>query len=194
MKEFLALSATALIIVAYIPYIRDILKGKTVPHAYSWFVSGLVTFIGFGLQLSDDAGWGAVPTFVAAMAGFVIFLLSLRRNKRAPITKSDTIFFIMALVATGIWLIADQPLLSIIMISLVDILAFAPTFRKSWRNPEQETVSTYSINALRFTIAAGAVHNYSLITLLYPLSQALTDGFFVLFLLLRRRLLADTNQ
>lgn len=187
MKELLALSATILIVIAYVPYIKDILRNKTKPHAYSWFVSALVTFIAFGLQLSEGAGWGTVPTFIAAAAGFLIFFLTLRQEQRATITKSDTFFFIMSLIAVVLWIIVDQPLLSVIILSCVDILAFIPTFRKSWSKPDQETVSSYAINSLRFTLGTIAVEKYSFVTILYPLSQALADGVFSLFLIIRRR-------
>lgn len=190
MKEILALCATLLIILAYIPYIKDILNGKTKPHVYSWFISALVTFIAFGVQISNGASWGAVPTFTGAMAGFIIFGLSLHGHKRAAITKSDSFFLMMALIATGLWLIVDQPLLSVIIVSLIDMLAFAPTLRKSWKRPDQETISSYCINGVRFSIAAGAVGNYSFITVLYPLSQAIFDGLFALFLYIRRHQLA----
>lgn len=189
MKEVLALIATLLIIAAYYPYIRDILRGTTKPHAYSWFISALVTFIACGLQFSDGAGWGTVPTFVAAIAGFIIFGLSLRADNRATITRADTGFFIVTLFAVVLWLGADQPLLSVILIASIDILAFVPTFRKSWHRPDQETISAYTINGLRFTIATLAVQNYTLVTVLYPLSQALVDVFFAIFLVLRRRAL-----
>lgn len=187
MKEALAIGATVLIVVAYVPYIQDILKGKTKPHVYSWFVSALVTFIAFGLQLSEGAGWGILPTFVASIAGFIIFALSLKHQKRASITKSDTFFFFMSLIAVVLWLVVDQPLLSVLIISVIDILAFVPTFRKSWSRPDQETASSYAVNSLRFTLATVAVQRYSIVTVLYPLSQAFADGLFALFLILRRR-------
>jgi len=185
-KEFLALGATILIVVAYAPYVKDTLKGKTRPHIYSWLISGLITFIVFGLQLSHHAGWGALPTFAAATAGLIIFFLSLD-GRRAPITKSDTFFFAMALIATGLWLIAHQAVLSVIIVSLIELLAFAPTYRKSLKRPDQETLSSYLINTLRFSLATIAVQNYSFVTVLYPLTETLADGLFSVFLILRRR-------
>jgi|SRR5579862_2607305 len=186
MKELLAVGATLLIIVAYTPYVKDTIAGKTRPHLYSWLISGLITFIVFGVQLNNGAGWGALPTFAAATAGLVVFLLSLN-GKRAPITKSDSFFFAMALIATALWLIAHQPLTSVVIISLIEILAFAPTYRKSWQRPDQETLSAYLVNTLRFTLATISLQNYSLVTVLYPLTEALADGLFSLFLILRRR-------
>jgi len=192
-KEFLALGATILIVVAYAPYVKDTLKGKTRPHIYSWLISGLITFTAFGLQLSDHAGWGVVPTFAAATAGLIIFVLSLG-GKRAPITKTDTFFFIMALIATGLWLIADQAATSIMIVSLIEILAFAPTYRKSWQRPDQETLSAYLVNTLRFSFATIAVQNYTFVTVLYPLTETLADGLFSLFLIIRRRSLQIARE
>lgn len=190
MREVSAFVATILIIVAYTPYIADIRRKKTRPHPYSWFISGFITFIIFSLQLADKGGIGALPTFVGATAGLIVFILSLGGNRPA-ITKSDTIFFISALIATGIWLIAKQPLLSVVLLSLIDILAFAPTIRKSWREPTQETVTTYFANATRFAFSVIALQNYTLITIFYPASSVLVDSFIGAYLLIRRRKLSS---
>ncbi|HEY4963886.1 MAG TPA: hypothetical protein VIH90_04285 [Candidatus Saccharimonadales bacterium] len=187
MKEFLALVATALIVIAYIPYIRDVLKKKTHPHAYSWFISGSLTLIAFGLQVSKGAGWGAVPTFVGGLAGLLIFTLCFIK-KRSPITKSDTLFFLLALIAAGLWLIANQPVLSIILLSAADILSFIPTIRKSWKKPNQETVFFYFVSSLRFTLATIAVQQYSVVTVLYPAIGAVADVCTGAYLLIRRRI------
>lgn len=185
MKELWALGSTLLIVIAYIPYLRDIKGGKTRPHLYTWFVSGFVTLLAFGLQVSNDGGWGSVPTFFAALAGLLVFAMSLR-YKRAPITVSDTLFFIFALLATGLWLIADRPVLSALLITAINIFAFLPTVRKSWRQPYQETVATYGINTLRFSLSVLAIQSYTIVTALYPLSSVLVNGFIAGFLIVRR--------
>jgi hypothetical protein len=191
MKELFSLGATALVVISYIPYVLDVLKEKTHPHVYSWFVSGLLTFIVFGLQISKGAGWGAVPTFVGAVAGLLIFILSFIK-KRSPITKSDTFFFLLALCAAGLWLVAHQPLLSVILISVADILAFIPTYRKSWRKPNQETALFYFVSSLRFTLSVIALQNYSVVTVLYPASTGIADVSTGLYLLFRRRVVKAT--
>lgn len=187
MKELFALGATALIVIAYLPYISDVLKEKTRPHPYSWFISGFLTMIVFGLQVSKSAGWGAVPTFIAGVAGLLIFILSFIK-KRAHITRSDNFFLVLALIAIGLWLIAHQPVLSVILISLANILAFVPTIRKSWKKPNQETLFTYCINCLRFALSAIAVQNYSIVTILFPACGVITNGFIAIYLQIRRHI------
>jgi hypothetical protein len=188
MRDASALAATIFIVAAYFPYIRDIKRGKTRPHPYSWFISGFITFIVFSLQFADKGGVGTIPTFVGAVAGIVVFVLSLG-PKRPKITISDTVFFISALIATGIWLIAKQPLTSVILLTLIDILAFAPTIRKSWRQPDQETAVSYFANATRFAFSVIALQNYTPITVLYPASSVLVDGSIGIYLLVRRKVL-----
>jgi hypothetical protein len=65
-------------------------------------------------------------------------------------------------------------------------LAFAPTVRKSWKDPYSETLSFYWINTFRFALAIAALGEYSIITALYPISWALINGIFALMLIVRR--------
>ena len=53
MKEILGIVAILLTLIAVIPYIRDILLNKIKPHAFSWFIWGLVTLIIFAAEISS---------------------------------------------------------------------------------------------------------------------------------------------
>jgi len=171
--------------VGYIPYIRDILKGKTQPHIYTWFVWGLITLILYGLQVSGGAGSGSWVTLVVALLSFSIFGLGLRSGDR-NITRSDTLFLVSAMVALVLWLVADQPVLSVILLVTIGMLGFGPTIRKSWNNPHTETISTYAINAIRHTLSILALANYSILTWLFPVAWSIANIIFVLILIVRR--------
>lgn len=186
MKEAYALIATVFLVISYIPYIRDTRLHKTRPHPYTWFISGFLTFIVFGLQLSHGGGVGTIPTFIGAAAGILVFVLSLG-PKRATITKSDTMFFILAMFAVGLWLVAKQPLLSAILVTLIDILAFIPTIRKSWRHPEQETVFFYFVSTARFVFSVIALQNYNAVAVLYPAASVVVNALTGVYLLARRK-------
>lgn len=191
MKEIIGIIAVALTFIGYVPYIRDTIKGKTKPHIYTWFIWGLVTAIAFGLQLTENAGAGAYVTLAAAIVCFIIFGFGLRQSKAdRDITKSDTLFLILSFVALGLWLFAKQPILSVILLSSLDMLGFIPTIRKSWNKPEQETLSSYVANTLRFGLAILALENYTLVTALYPLTWILANGLFSVFLIVRRKQLS----
>jgi uncharacterized protein with PQ loop repeat len=52
-KELLGMIAIALTLVAFLPYIRSIFRGKTRPHVFSWVIWGSTTFVVFLAQLAD---------------------------------------------------------------------------------------------------------------------------------------------
>jgi hypothetical protein len=190
MKSALSIIAIVLAFVAYVPYIRDILQNKTKPHVYSWFVWGLLGAIIFALQVKGGGGFGAYITLSAVIITFIVFLLGLRNGKK-DITTADTIFFIAALVSIGLWVLAKQPVLSVILLVTIDMLAFIPTVRKSWHKPNEETLFTWGLNSFRYCLAILALSHYNTLTLLYPV--AWTFGNILLTgLLFTRRKRIDT--
>ncbi len=188
-RIFLGAIATIIAIYSYIPYIRDIFKGKTKPHAFSWLVWGLITVIGFFAQVSDDGGAGAWATGYSAIVALTIFILALFRGEK-EITKSDWASLFSAFVAMGLWAITNTPLFSVILISLIDAFGFLPTFRKSYHKPYQETMQTYVLSSVKYAIAIIALSNYSIITVLYPASLVLMNILFISLLVVRRKVIA----
>ena len=190
-KNILGMVATILVFFGYIPYIRDIVKGKTKPHVYSWFLWGFLTLIAFALQLSDKAGSGAFVTLAAAIMCFVVIIFGFIYKSKVKIVKSDTIFLIFAIISLGLWLIAKQPVLSVILTVIIDLLGFAPTIRKSWNNPFSETLTFYYLNSIRFGLAIIALQKYSLLTALYPITWLMANILFALMLIIRRKKLGN---
>lgn len=189
-KTSISIIAVILTFVGYFPYIRDTLKGKTTPHIYTWFIWALVTAIAFGLQVEGGAGVGSWVTLAVVIACFSVFLLGLRNGKK-DITKLDTLFFLLSFVALFLWLVAKQPVLSIILVSVTDMLGFVPTIRKSWNKPYSETLFLYELNTFRHVLSILALQQYSIVTWLYPLTWVIANGLFSVMLIIRRKQLGS---
>ena len=187
LKDVLGIIAIVLTFAGYAPYIRDVLKGKTHSHVYSWFLWGFVTFIAAALQISGGAGLGGYVTLTAAAMCSTVFVLGYLRAGEKDITRVDTVFFFLGFVALGFWLIAKQPVISTVLVTTIDLLGFAPTIRKSWNKPHSETLSFYLLNTFRFCLAIMALQTYSIVTTAYPVAWALSNGLFAALLLIRRR-------
>ncbi|MFZ1484256.1 MAG: hypothetical protein WAS36_04570 [Candidatus Saccharimonadales bacterium] len=185
-KVAIALVSIAMTIVGYSYYFRDIFKGKTKPHAYSWLVWALLTAFAFLGQLSENAGPGAYVTGVTATIAFIVFFLALNRGEK-DITRFDRVNLAAALLALIPWLLTNNPTFSIILITLIDVLGFMPTIRKSWHKPYEETLIAYVFAGVKFVLAIIALENYSLVTWLYPASLVVTNLFFVIMLIVRRK-------
>lgn len=193
MKPFLGIAATLLAFYSYIPYFRDIFAGKTKPHAFSWLVWFLLTAIGFVAQVKDNGGAGAWVTGFTAFVALFIFILAIQRGEK-NITRADWACLFGAVLAMGLWALTKDPLLAVILITVIDALGFLPTFRKAYSKPQEETMITFLLSSIKFIIAIAALSNYSAITVLYPASLVFMNGVFVVMLVIRRKQLGITKE
>jgi len=185
-KTALGIIATVMAFVSYIPYIRNMLSGKTKPHAFSWLVWGTLTAIAFVGQVSEGAGPSAWVTGFTACVSFFIFVTALWTGEK-DIAKSDWLSLVGAGIAMLLWWATSDPLIAVILITLIDALGFFPTFRKSYHKPYEETAITFAISGLKFVIAIIALENLTPTTWLYPASLVFMNGIFVIMLLIRRK-------
>lgn len=185
-KEFLAAVAVVMTVAGYAYYFWDIFAGKTKPHAFTWLVWASLTAIAFAGQVTDGAGPGAWITFLTALVSSIIFFLALFKGEK-DIARSDWWSLAGAGVALLLWLLTSDPLLAIILVTVVDFLGFLPTIRKSIRKPHEETLVSYLLAGLKFVLAILAIDNYSVVTVLYPASLVFANLFFVVLLVMKRR-------
>ena len=185
-KTILGIIAVIIALAGYVPYFRDIFRGKTKPHAFSWLVWASLTGIAFFGQIFDKGGAGAWVTGFTAVVSFAIFFLALKKGEK-NITSSDKWSLFGAGVALVLWYLTSSPMGSVILITLIDALGFYPTFRKSYHKPHEETMLTFFLSGLKFVIAIIALQNYSVVTYLYPASLVLMNFIFVGLLIVRRR-------
>lgn len=179
LKNIIGIVAIALTFIGYAPYFRDLLKGRTNPHIFSWFIWAIVTSIIYALQVSAGAGLGSLVTLAVAIISLLIFILGFK-NGNKNIKKIDIVFLVLALLAIPLWLVIKQPVLSIILLSTIDMLGFAPTVRKSWENPYSETLSLYTITTFRHGLSIVALVHYNIVTLLFPATWVIANAFFQL--------------
>lgn len=185
-KNIIGIIAVALTFIAYIPYYRDIIRGKTRPHIYSWSLWGFLTVLLVALQIKGGAG---VATLVTAAAGLLcigVVLLSLKNGKK-DIMTSDTVVAIISLLAIGFWLIVDQPVISISLVIIADLMAFIPTVRKSYHKPYSETLSLYVTNAIRFALALLSVEHYTYLSTSWILAWIIGNSLLSILIIIRRK-------
>lgn len=192
MKTFLGILAILIGLYGYIPYFRNIFAGKTKPHAFSWFVWFLLTAIAFFAQIAGKGGAGAWVTGFTALVSLFITITALKVGRK-NIVPLDWLFFVGSLASLVLWAVTKNPVGSVILITIIDALAFIPTFRKSYHKPDEETALTYTLSSLKFAVSLAALSVVTVTTALYPLSLVITNGLFVGMVLWRRQSLKVSN-
>ncbi len=192
-KIIISAIAVILTFVGYFGYIRDIVKGKTKPHVFSWLIWSIITGIIYALQVSAGAGPGSWVTLTLTVILLSVFFLSLKNGSK-NIKKIDVVFLILALGALPLWLVVKQPVLSIILLSMIDMLGFLPTIRKSWNDPYSETLSLYVITTFRHGLTIFALAQYNIVTWLFPASWVVANALFSLMLFMRRKKISKSKH
>ena len=188
-KETFSLIAIAITLAAFIPYIREIFRGTIRPHIFSWVIWGVTTLLIFLAQLEDNGGAGTWP--IGVSASITIFIAYLAYVKRADvtITRTDWLFFIVALLSLPLWYWTADPLWAVILLTAIDVAGFGPTVRKAYQFPYSESLLFFGLFMLRNVLVMLALENLTLTTLLFPAVMLILCILMMAMIAYRRRVL-----
>lgn len=185
-KETFSGIAIVITFIAFIPYIRSILRNEVKAHVFSWIIWGTTTFVVFLAQLEGRGGAGAWPIGISGIITISIAVLAYIKRGDLTITRTDWAFFISAMASIPIWYITTDPLWAVVILTTVDVLGFGPTIRKAYFYPESESVLFFALFVLRNFLSTSALEHYSITTVLFP-SATGTACFLLIGLVLHRR-------
>lgn len=175
LKVILGAIAAALALLSSFLYIKDIFRGNTKPHTYTWLIWAIVTTIAFLGQWVSGGGPGSWATGVAAVVTIGTFFLSLNgKYGNKDITNFDKVCLVLAIFSILPWLLTKSVLWSVILATFIDLIAFFPTMRKTWHAPKSESLGSMYADAVKHALSTFSMGTYSLITLIYPISVLAT--------------------
>jgi len=186
--KFLGIVAIGLTVWAFYPYIRSIHQGSIKPHVFSWIIWGSTTAIVGIAQFVEKGGAGSWAIIISGIITFYIAYLAYTHKSDSSITRSDIAFLGTAIIALLTWGFTSNPLWAVVILTSVDLIGYAPTFRKSYSNPYEESLPLFSIMTLRNGIAAAALEHYSIATLLFPVATAIANVVLIQMILVSRSL------
>lgn len=187
-KSLFAVTATGLTLLVFWLYLRAAKQGRAKPHVFSWGIWSLVTLTVFVAQWADRGGVGAWPTGVSGLLTCYVAITAYRDHGDVQITRVDWFFFLAALSALPIWMVTADPLWAVVVLTTVDVLGFAPTFRKAYHQPFSEPLSIFGLVVARNVLAIAALEHFSLATVLFPATTGAACVIFIAMVVARRRM------
>lgn len=187
-KIIFSILASIIGVIAFLPYLRDIFCHKTKPHIYTWLIWIITQGTAVAGMIYGGASWGSLSLLIGLFFVASIFLLSFKYGTK-DIKKNDTLILIFAFLAIIIWWQLKNPILSVLMVSIIDIFGFIPSLRKTFNDPWSETPSSWGLFAISNILAILAISEYNFLTVFYVF--AITFGNISIFLitLIRRKIL-----
>jgi len=105
------------------------------------------------------------------------------------LSRRDKFLLAFAAITIVLWQLSQNDLMAIILVCLIDGIAFYFTFKKSYHKPDEEKLPAYILWTAQLVSFALAVENPTLINLLYPIFLASMECAFVFFIIWRRRVI-----
>ncbi len=171
--------ATFVALIAYIPYLIDMFRGKNQPHLYTWVSIFIITSVVAWLQILGGAGVGAIPTVLGVFVDGVILFYCFRFGTK-DVVFMDKVCLAITLIGVGVYVVFRQhPVLSLAVVTAAEMVSFIPTFRKTRNDPYSESLPSYYLLMLKLTLILVALEAYNLLTVSY---SALWLTMFVVFL------------
>lgn len=182
---FAVLSAL-LTISSYAVTCRSIFKGKTKPHAFSWFIWFLLGIVIAAAQWTRGAGIG-ITMMVVSSAGCLLLAYLGWRVGQKNIVKKDYIALGLSFLTIPLWVITNDPLASMFLVAFINTLGMIPTLRKSWHMPYEENPLTYFLFGTSNVLSVFSLESINLTTALMPSYRGFLCFFLVGFLLIRQK-------
>jgi len=152
---------------ACVPYVRDILAGKTTPHRGTWAIWCTLSLIVLLSQRADGGEWSLLMAVSQLLGTSLILLLSIRRGVGG---RSRLDILLLAIAACGVvgWYVAGDPTIATLCVVLSDLVAVVMMMPKTYADPYSETLSAYVMSALSGACALVAVGSLDFGLIVYP--------------------------
>lgn len=155
------------ILLSFVPYIRDIFRGKTRPERMSWLIWAILGLIAFFAQLAKGGTFSTIFTAAQAAGDLSIFILGIKYGV-GGLVKRDIIALIGAVIGLILWYLTKEAAVALFIVIFVDALGVVLTVIKSYEQPKTETVSTWVLTFIAGVLACLAVGRFNFILLSFP--------------------------
>lgn len=156
----------------YCDVFRDTIRGRIKPKPSSWFVWSLND------SLILVASWsvGAINTLVVplvyAVFGWAILAASIKNNY-GKLSLIEVVCLLGSIISWSLYLGVPNPFYSLLIGVFVNALGCIPTIVGLWRNPENESLRSWSLLLFASIFSVASLEHYKLELLLFPITSLL---------------------
>ncbi len=179
MKEAFGIIAAVIAFFAYIPYIREIIRGDSKPKQATWLIW---TILGLTYTVSAIIEGGAAILFVGAdsIAQGSVFLAALYYGT-GKFTNSDKLALIVAGIAFFGLLITSNVLFSLLIALFIDGLGSVITMIHMRKDPTIESSIFWGLYFWASIFALLSIESYNFNNLAFPTYVLLVSLFFAIY-------------
>lgn len=180
-------------VIAFIPYLVGVVKGKTKPRVVSWFIWSLLTGIGLVAALVEGQYATALLLSLATLGTLSIVILGIKFGDR-KIENLDIVCLAGAAVGIIMWQVSGVPAVGVIAAIGVDFIGGVPTLIHAWKKPSEEAWITFLMSSIGSAFTLMALTDWRVTAFAFPLYLVLINLATAVIILLMRRISVDKIQ
>jgi len=143
-KELLfALISTIIYMVGAIPYWKDVINGRTIPHVFSAWVWLILVWINVHVLWKNEEYYSLIPSVIMFFSLIFWTIFGIFLIKKVQINWFDYGCLVISLLMLLYYFTSNNILYTVIFTAIIDFLAFLPTFKKWWLQPWTESILIY---------------------------------------------------
>lgn len=164
---------------AYLPYMRDTLRGRTYPQRASWFIWSVLSSIGFFSQAFEGATHSLWFAGAQISGTITVFLMSIRFGVGGFVNRRDCLVLLLAAGGLVAWNMTDSAVYALAMTIGIGTIGGLVTVTKAYWYPNSETLSTWFLSFIASILAILAVGRLDWVILAFPLYLLILNGAIV---------------
>ena len=183
---FFALISIVFFFIGILPYFRDVLKWKTFPHPFSYFVWFILTGFNTLVLLLKWEYISLIPAILNTLSCLTFTFYGIRTIKNIRINSFDYIFLLFALLLLPFYFYTRDVLLTVIFSIIIDFLGYLPTIKKWWLQPWAETLFTFLVIGLAQLFIVFSQETFTLASSIFWIYACSVNIIFIVAIVSRR--------
>ena len=141
-------------IVVSVSFVRDKLRGTTIPHRVTWGMWAREGVLALAIEVQQHVDSASLMTLALGLTPMVVFDASfINHGRMGKNDWTDIAWGAVSLGAFGFWTVIHHPTAAPAALVIADLIAGLSTLRKSRRSPISETPKVFILGALSTGIA-----------------------------------------
>lgn len=181
-KYILGIVAGIVSFIAYIIYIRSIVRGESKPNRVTWWIwtfMGLVLAISYYYSGAVNTIWTPIVEFIGPL---IIAVLAIKSGEGGLKNKTDLFCLAGGILSIILWIIFNSPIVALVTNLVIDSFALIPTIKKSYLHPGGENFWAWFGTGMGDTINLFAIEKRTFGVVVYPVYMLLAD-LIIIFIL-----------
>jgi len=192
-KNLLIIISSILTITSALPYIIDVIKGKTKPRVVTWSTWCLLSMIACIAAFVEHQYPTAILLLSSSLASGSIVVLGWKNGDKR-FERLDIFCLAGVFVGVILWQLFDSPSIAVLAMLVIDLIGGIPTTVHAWKKPYEETFISFLMGCFGFGCTLLVIQEWRITAFAYPLFLFINSLNVVLIIFFRRRYLQTKKR